>query len=264
MRVFLAVSSLVLVVLAWSVQPARALEYRLDAMLAAYRWVEDVAPIYPEELGPMVILGGFLSGSPSARAPELTLRGDVRVMLGWVGYNTALISDPATGVSTDTLYAGMVHEGSVGWRKMHGSWRVEPFAGIAYRWWLRDIQSSGSVQGYPEWYHTIVGRLGLRLDQIEGAGWRLYGVVSADPMLWATEVIDLTEATGEALYVENGKNVGWTLELGVRQARGDIGLFWQAVRLGESNVVACSFPGGGCLQPKSDQDILGVKFGVTF
>jgi hypothetical protein len=120
------------------------------------------------------------------------------------------------------------------------------------------------VQGYPEWYYTIVGRLGLRLDQTEAVGWRWYGVVSADPMLWATEVIDLTDATGEALYVENGLNIGWTLELGVRQGKADVGLFWQAVRFGESNVVACSLSSSGCVQPKSDQDILGVKFGVSF
>lgn len=264
MRKSLGVLSGVLVVMVLTAQPARAVEYRLDAALAVYRWVEDVAPIYPEELGPMVLLGGFVSGSPSKAAPELTLRGDVRLMLGRVNYDTALISDPTTPVNTQTTYAGMIQEGTVGWRKARGSWRVEPFLGVAYRWWLRQIKSSGNVEGYPEWYYTIVGRLGLRLDQTASAGWRLYGVFSADPLLWATEVIDLTNATGEALYVENGLNIGWTLELGLRQRQADVGVFWQAVRLGESNVVSCSISTSGCLQPKSEQDIIGVKLGVTF
>jgi hypothetical protein len=254
----------ILVVIGWTPQLARAVEYRFDATLAAYRWVEDVAPTYPTEAGPMLLLGGYLSGVPAPAIPEMVLRGDVRLMLGWVNYETALISDPSTPVSTHTAYTGMTYEGSVGWRTVSGNVRAEPFLGVAYRWWLRQIASNGSVQGYPEWYYTIVGRLGLRLEQASAEAWRLYGVLSADPLLWATEVIDLTDSTGERLTVENGLKMGWTLELGLRGNKVDVGLFWQAVRLGESNIVACSFSSLGCLQPKSDQDIMGVKAAMMF
>jgi hypothetical protein len=212
----------------------------------------------------MVLLGGFVSGSPAATVPPLILRGDVRAMIGRVNFDTALISSPGTAVSTRTSYLGFIQEGSVGWRVTGPGGRAEPFLGVAYRWWLRNIESTANVQGYPEWYYTVVGRVGLRWDQTATTRWNVYGVFSADPLLWAREVIDLTDATGEALYVENGLNTGWTVELGLRQRHAIVGLFWQAVRFGESNVVPCSLSVTGCLQPKSDQDIIGLKAGVTY
>jgi hypothetical protein len=244
---------------------AQAIEYRLDATLASYRWEEDVPPDPPQEMGPVVLLGGFVSGSPSASAPPLTLRGEIRMLAGRVNYDTSTIGVPSTPVNTHSAYIGFTQEGSVGWRVDGTAIRLEPFTGLAYRWWLRTVESSGSVSGYPELYRTVVWRLGARFEQRNMSGWRMFGAVSADPVVWAHEVIDLEDTTGDTLRVRNGKELGWTLELGLREARADVSLFWQAMRFGESNVVPCNIaPTFACLQPRSDQDIIGLRVGLSF
>jgi hypothetical protein len=215
-------------------------------------------------MGPVVLLGGFVSGSPSASAPPLTLRGDVRILVGRVNYDTSTIGPPSIPVKTHTTYLGFTQEGTVGWRVDGPALRVEPFAGVAYRWWLRMIESTGSVSGYPELYRVLVSRVGFRFEQLGAAGWRVYGVGSVDPVLWARETIDLSDITGEKVRVRNGKKPGWTLEVGLREATADVALFWQALRFGKSNVVPCSPPGSICWQPQSDQDIVGLKVGVSF
>jgi hypothetical protein len=269
MRGALAVAGGLLAVMVITTQPAQAVEYQLDATLATYHWTEYPAQVDPppEELGPMLLLGGFVAGSPLAAKPHFTLRGDARLMLGRVNYDTALISSPSTRVSTQTFYLGFTQEGSVGWRTTGPHWRVEPFLGVAYRWWVRNIESTENVSGYPEWYHTIVGRVGLRLEQVAAAPrakdaaepLRLYGVVSADPLLWSQEVVDLTDVGGTSVVLENGLRLGWTMEVGLRQGAATIGLFWQGMRFGESNVAP-----PGLLQPESSQDILGLKIAASF
>jgi hypothetical protein len=243
---------------------AWAIESGVDARLAFYRWVEDLQPIAPTETGPMALVGGWMGGSPLVSHPSVRLRGDLRLLVGYVNFDTALLAAPTVPRSTESVYLGSTQEASVGWRVQRPKGFLEPFAGLAYRWWLRSIQSNSTVTGYDEWYQTLVARFGVRgqltLSERSAAYWEFSG----DPMLWAREEIDLEDTTGETLHVENGRRLGWTIETGLRMEGGEVGVFWQGVRLGESNVVPCSFSLVGCLQPKSDQDIIGVKFGMTF
>ena len=74
---------------------AWAVEYRLEGSVAAYRWVEDLGSRNNvKEFGPVLQLGGYvsgfpyISGSPSASAAALTLRGDVRLLVGRVEFDT--------------------------------------------------------------------------------------------------------------------------------------------------------------------------------
>ena len=74
-------------------------------------------------------------------------------------------------VHTHVVYFGTKLEGDIGWRIPVAAGTFEPFAGIGYRWWLRDLESttardtagnSFSVGGYTEVWHTVYSRLGLR------------------------------------------------------------------------------------------------------
>jgi hypothetical protein len=237
---------------------AWAIESGVDARLAFYRWVEDLQPIAPTETGPMALVGGWMGGSPLPSHPSVRLRGDVRLLVGYVNYETALLATPTVPRSTESVYLGSTQEASVGWRVQRPEGFLEPFAGLAYRWWLRSIQSNSTVTGYDEWYHTLVARLGVRGELTVGKGSAIYWEFSGDPMLWAKEDIDGVVA-GEVLHVENGKRLGWTIDTGLRTRRIEVGVFWQAMRLGESNVLS-----NGLGQPKSDQDIIGVKVAVPF
>jgi hypothetical protein len=244
--------------------PALAIEYGVDGSVAAYQWVEDIGSFKTKEFGPVVHLGGFLSGAPVATAPNLRVRGQIRLMVGHVNYDTALISSPGTKVTTHSSYIGLGEEASLGWRVEQPRGAVEPFVGLGYRWWVRSIASNSSVSGYPEHYQMIYARLGLRGGATLPGQVGPYVVFSVDPVLAAREEIDLSDTTGEILRVHNGKRAGWTIEGGLHKQWGEVGLFWQAVRFGESNTVPCSLSLFGCLQPKSDQDIFGVRAAILF
>jgi hypothetical protein len=248
---------------------AWAVEVGVDATLAFYRWEEhtqsigSIDPIDPLETGPMVLVGGWLRGAPVPAHTPLRLRGDLRLMVGYVNYDTALLAAPTVPVTTQTAYFGSIQEASVGWHMKRNGGFLEPFAAVAYRWWLRSIESNSTVTGYDEWYQTLVLRLGMRGELAMSDYNTLYWEVSGDPMLWASEAVDGL-APGEVLYVENGKQVGWTIDTGFRTRFLSVGLFWQGVRLGESTVDCISGTTTCYGQPPSDQDIIGLRLGRSF
>lgn len=246
--------------------PAWAVEYRLDGSVAAYRWVEHTGSLDVKESGPVLQLGGYVSGFPSEADPTLTLRGDVHLLVGRVNFDTALLTSPGTPVATHTVYVGTTQEGSLGKRIGGERGFVEPFVGLAYRWWLRQIESTDTVTGYPEWYRTLYARLGVRWNANLSAHVGVFGVLSVDPMLFAQEQVDWTNTIyNQTLTVRNGKRPGWTVEAGLRQGTVDLSAYWQATRFGESNSVACNVPPAfRCGQPQSDQDIIGLKVGAQF
>ncbi|MFZ5877492.1 MAG: hypothetical protein ACOYXU_13970 [Nitrospirota bacterium] len=239
---------------------AWAVESGVDLRVAFYRWEEELQPvgfIDPLETGPMAFVGGWLDGAPMKTHPALRLRADLRLLVGYVNYETALIAAPTVPINTNTSYFGSIQEASVGWRIKRTRWSLEPFGAVAYRWWLRSIESNSSAMGYDEWYQMVVLRLGMRSELAISDRAALYGEFSGDPTLWAKESIDGVLA-GEVIRVENGKRLGWTIETGLRARQVDLGVFWQAVRLGESTVDQ------GFFQPPSDQDIIGLKAAVSF
>jgi hypothetical protein len=263
------------------VVPAWAAEYRLEGSVAQYRWVEDFEPEDIEELGPVVQLGGYVSGFPSTASPGLTLRGDLRMLVGRVTFETFdqdFNTGSLTPVTTHTSYFGTTQEGSVGLRSAikRGGY-LEPFFGLGYRWWWRDIRGD---TGYVEYYQQIYSRLGLRTEHKLDNNARLRMTLSVDPQLWARETIDLSRFSfvdstsglpiqGREVTVENGLRPGWTIEVGFGRANVDLTAYWQAVRLGESNSVVCfssidQTVQGSCHQPTSFQDIFGLRLGVVF
>lgn len=262
-----------------TVLPVWAVEYRLEGDVAAYRWVEDLGSIEVKESGPVFQFGGYVSAAPSKSAAAMTLRGDLRVLVGQVdyeGFNQDLSTGALTPATTDTTYLGITPEVSVGLRQGVESGYLEPFVGLGYRWWWRDI---GGNTGYPEYYNLIYSRLGLRMEHEIAGNLKFHSTFSVDPVLWARETIDLTESAfldsggalvqGQRFTVKNGLRPGWTIEVGLQQARVNLTGYWQAVRIDESNSVRCydsvnPASRRSCFQPKSQQDIFGLRVGLSF
>ncbi len=258
-----------------------AVEYRLEGSIAQYRWVEDFAPEDIEERGPVVQLGGYVSGFPSAVNPALTLRGDVRMLLGRVTFETFdqdLNTGALTPVTTHTSYLGFTQEGSMGLRgATERGGHLEPFIGLGYRWWWRDI---GGATGYVEYYRLIYGRIGLRTEHKLDDNSKFRMTLSIDPLLWARERIDLSRFSyidsnsglplqGREVSVRNGLRPGWTIEMGLGRGNVDLTGYWHALRLAQSNDVVCFTSinpsvRGLCHQPPSFQDIFGLRLGVAF
>jgi hypothetical protein len=258
-----------IVVIGWfSPGEARAIDYRLEVGMPTYQWKEHFSAGTPRESGPLLTLGGYVSGFPWESAPAATLRGDFEMFLTRVPYSTFTqsLSGPTavTPVDTHSDYLGFRYEGSLGRRFGSEVTGVEPFLGLGVRWWLRYIETTDAATGYPELYHTLYGRVGVRANRAFGERFLLHGAASIDPLLWAQERIDWTDISGEKLTVRNGKRAGWTIELGVGDGSLDGTVYWRATRLGKSNAVSCLGGTSLCSQPESDQDIIGMKLGFVF
>jgi hypothetical protein len=265
---------------------ARAAEYRLEGSVAAYRWVEKLGLSGisdPEEFGPVLQLGGYVSGFPTSVA-NLSLRGDVRLLVGRVQYDTYNQFQNSFGqivlvpLDTHTSYIGSTQEGSAGYRQGIDGGYIEPFVGLGYRWWWRDL--SGET-GYPEYYRIVYGRVGVRTEHSFESPMKLRTAFSLELPFSSRETIDFSDSSyndpsfgdvlvvGQRFSVEHGLRPGWTIEVGLRQANIDVTGYWQAVRLDESNS-ALGFDSTNPLarrffrQPKSHQDILGLRLGVAF
>jgi hypothetical protein len=244
-----------------SMPAAIALEAGVDVGTAYYNWQEQTSCGTAEETGPIATLGGYISGVPDKRQPALRLRSDLEFFMGQVDYDTfygACIASPH-----DTNYWGVKLEGSGGWRIAIGKHYLEPFLGFAYRTWQRDIESR-AAQGYPEWYRTFYGRIGIRSSVKLSPGLTFKSAFSLDPMLAAREEVDWRSVAGfrEKIHIKNGRRLGWSVQTGIQLNHLEVVAYWQATRLGKSHSVSCGST--TCFQPKSSQDVIGFKLGYLF
>ncbi|GEM_PF-2980749 len=264
---------------------AHALEISHQLGVAYYTWKEYTSLGTVKESGPIGTLGWSLSSSLPPEAKTLMAHAHFEIFGGQVDYDTK--TQIGIPVNTNTDYLGFKVEGSMGWaivlRSTYESMEqlqkriktkkikilktnkkrivtfVEPFVGLAFRYWDRVIESSVDVQGNPasgsvELYSNIYARIGTNVSHMLNGHTTLYANFSLDPMLWASERVDI----GQILVLSNGKRLGWEVEAGTRIKQVNFDVYWQATRLEKSNVVGC------CFQPKSDQDIIGIKFGYLF
>jgi hypothetical protein len=266
---------------------AHALEIGQELGVAYYTWKEDTRFGTVKESGPIWTLGWSLSSV--SQDTKMKGHGNLEIFWGTVDYDTVAVDQFGNFVSfvnTDTSYLGFKIEGSTGWPivlrsrdeneeigaddpiqgqddietsetiedKNHIVFTVEPFVGLAFRMWDRVIENSDVAAGGIELYRNLYARIGVSATQALNESMTIYETVSADPMLWAREKAD----AGGVLSFKNGRKVGWEIEAGARFRTVNIAAYWQATRLGKSDVVS------GFFQPKSDQDIIGLKFGYLF
>jgi hypothetical protein len=261
-----------------AVMPVQALELGVDVGAMYYTWEEHVSGGNVTESGYLPTIGGSIAGVPLKKyVPELRLDFDAKGFYGQVGYDTKTQS--GIQVNTDSSYWGFKFGGNTGWRMMAlDQSYVEPFIGLVYDLWVRDIENAtfptlvppfaATASGYSELYQTLRGRVGLqtsvslKVDSILGI--RPKGVVdsiiklsfSVDPMIWTREQVDFP-GVGRVV-IQNGRRLGWTIEGGMLWWHLEVKGYWQAIRFGASNVAS------GLLQPKSDQDRIGFQLGYKF
>jgi hypothetical protein len=173
-------------------------------------------------------------------------------------------------VKTSVVYFGMKLETDIGWRMQLADGSVEPFAGVGYRWWLRSLQNSTTVDangnvvpvgGYTELWQTLYTRLGMRGSY----------AVSKDTTFFA-------EAGGKYPFLNRNSSdfpgagnitlepdPRWSMfaEIGARYGKFRTALFYEGFRFGQSPLVPISGT-VALLQPKTDSDIFGVSIGWCF
>jgi hypothetical protein len=204
-------------------------------------------------------------------AGSLMLKGKAELFGGVVGYDGQTQPPNPFPVKTDVTYLGARGETDLGWSFPVQKVSIEPFAGIGYRWWLRDLHditafdpgqgSNVSVGGYTEYWQTVYARLGAHLDYTISDTWKLFGEAGAKYPFYNSTTVEFSDAGERTIRPGNA----WSAfaEIGARYKRFRPSVFYESFRYSQSPLV----PIGGnsaLFQPKSDSDIVGITLGWAF
>lgn len=239
-------------------------EPTLSTSIQYFTWEEfDGGQRLLRESGPLYGFGGG-TGVGLLRTDRGTLLLDTRGELfgGVVGYDGQ--TQQGAPVDTDVVYFGLRAEGDVGWRFEAARASFEPFAGLGYRWWRRDLQNSTTsqngttlpVSGYLEQWRTAYLKLGLRGGYRYSDTVRMFVEAGARYPFATANDVDFP-GLGRLTVRPGGL---WTAfaEGGIRYGRFRPSVFYEGLRFSASPVVS------GVLQPDSSSDIIGVRLGWVF
>ncbi|HEY6838476.1 MAG TPA: autotransporter domain-containing protein [Geobacteraceae bacterium] len=223
-----------------------------------------------KESGPVAGVGatGAVVVATPREGSVLRLRGRAEIFGGDVDYDGQTAGSNPTPVHTDTTYFGVKGEGEIGFRITSGRSAIEPFAGLGYRWWRRDISDSTTrqngadvaVAGSLELWQSLYTKVGLRATHEVASGFNAFAEAGAlYPFLNRNTAKDST--LGEPTVEPEG---AWSAfaELGLEFGKLRPSLFYEGRRFSRSpSVVAGNFV---VFQPDSDEDIFGVRIGWAF
>ena len=209
-----------------------------------------------KESGPL-IAGGLLYGviTPSSA----TVRGKTELFGGNIDYDGQTQSG-TTVVETNVSYFGGRQEIDLGYRFNSGDLRLEPFAGVGYRWWLRDLHSSAVASGYTEFWQTGYGRFGARGNFKTPSGIVVHAEGGMKYPFYNGNSVDFTDVG--VVTVQPGAMWSGFAEAGVTWRRLKISLFYEGFRFSQSSEVSVGTY--NVLQPDSRSDIFGLSLGLAF
>ena len=238
-----------------------------------FSWQEyGSGPRLLREQGPQFGVGAAVALDllKTEQSGSFTFRGKGDFFGGVVEYNGQTFSnDPAMDgrpVKTDVTYLGMNTQVDIGWRFPVGKLSLEPFAGLGFSWWLRDLHDSTStrsdngnlfsVSAYTEFWTVFAGRFGGRLRVDLNDDWQIFCVGGAKFPFSVENTIDVA-SIGDVTLKPKGE---WSAfgELGFRYRRFRPSVYYEGLRLAASPAVY------GYYQPRSEADIVGLSFGILF
>jgi hypothetical protein len=219
-----------------------------------------------KESGPL-FSGGILFEviAPSDTPSALAFRGKGEVFGGIVDYRGETQAPNPVPVNTDVSYVGTRQDLDLGYRYTAGTWFLEPFAGLGYRWWLRGLQDSTSesgqrVSGYTEYWQTGYLRLGARGRYRDASGVSLFAEGGAKHPFYTGNSVDFA-GTGVTTFRPQGRWSGFA-ETGVTYRHLKLALSYEGFRFAASPVLQVGTQ--RYLQPESSSDILGLNLGWAF
>ena len=208
---------------------------------------------------------------------SLVLKTKGELFGGVVDYDGQTQSPSSLPVKTDVTYFGGKGELNLGWSFPAGRFAIQPFSGIGYRVWLRDLHDSSTttntsgqrnggsqvvqVQGYTETWESAYARLGLTLSHTFDNDWRMFLEGGASYPFYNTNSVDII-GNGTATIRPEGR---WSAfgEMGIRTGKIRTALFYQGYRTDQSPSVRVS-QSIAILQPRSAEDVVGVSVGYCF
>lgn len=210
-----------------------------------------------KESGPIYGLGGT---AKSDVAKSVTLKFKGELFGGSIDYDGQ--TQAGTPVKTDTDYSGFKMEGDVGWKFMVAEKSsLEPFAGLGYRWWLRDLQSTSNAIGYEERWWSFYARLGIRGDHTFSTQLKAFAEAGVKLPMHTENEADLSVIGLSTVTLEPGNEASVFAEIGFKWTMLKASVFYEGMRFSKSgldNVYNAFY------QPESKADIFGVNVGVAF
>lgn len=201
---------------------------------------------------------------------SLLLKTKGELFGGVVDYDGQTQPPSSLPVKTDVTYFGGKGEVNLGWSFPTGRYSLQPFAGLGYRIWLRDLHDSTTrdgngqslrVQGYTETWESAYTKLGLTLTHTFDNGVGMFWEGGASFPFYNTNSVDVT-GDGTVTVRPEGR---WSAfgEIGVRTARIRTAVYYQGYRTDQSPAVRIS-QSVSILQPRSTEDVVGVSVGYCF
>ncbi|KAF0220347.1 MAG: hypothetical protein FD174_1248 [Geobacteraceae bacterium] len=228
-----------------------------------------------KESGPL--FGAGAAGRVDLYEKTLMLKFKGELFGGQVDYDGQTQQDPDPTVSelpvkTDAWYFGAKAEADLGWRFLVEKVSIEPFAGLGYRWWLRDIQGSTALDNTPqqnlvqvggakEIWQTLYTRFGARVDYLISDDWKVFWEAGAKYPVLNRNTAEVSGSGDVTVRPE----LEWSAfaEAGFKYKQFRPSFFYEGFRFSRSPSVPI---GGGAavFQPKSESDIFGVSLGWAF
>lgn len=190
---------------------------------------------------------------------------EVRGYYGEVDYDGE--TQAGVPLRTEVLYTGGLAEGRIGYRfpVIWGGYGLDILAGLGGEYWTRDIQDATDangtqVAGYEEEYTVSYAKAGLALAELSGRRWYGRLEVGARYPLTIDERIEAFNAD-----LSPGSNISAyaAYEVSKRTDGGNwagLTIYYESYRFSESPVENTA--GGPILQPESDMDVVGLRFGI--
>ncbi len=237
----------------------------------SWREYNDSGSRIVKESGP--IFGAGAAARVDLLKKSLILHGKAELFGTVVDYEGQTQSDTpefnGRPVDSDTRYFGGKFEGDLGWRFSFDGGSLEPFFGIGYRAWLRDIDNSTSttdaglrfpVGGATEYWGTVYTRYGLKSEASIGNETALFMEAGAKYPLYTRNEAEDTSA-GD-VTIEPRSDWSAFAELGIRHKAFRPAIFYEGFRFRRSDIVQKA--NHLIWQPTSESDIVGISFAYSF
>ncbi len=235
-----------------------------------------------KETGPLFGLGAAASIDLHNKALILKAKSDIfGGQVDYDGQTQSIVIDPSTGleiptresrpVKTNVNYVGLRLEGDIGWRFGAAETTLEPFAGLGYRWWQRDLQGSTAIDtngipfpvgGSTEDWQSVYTKFGLRFDSTINPDTRLFAEAGGKYPFYTSNI-------SNSATIEPKGELSAFAELGLRYKWFRPSLFYEGFRWSASDQVFIGFVPGTSrrlflFQPESESHIFGLNLGIAF
>lgn len=187
------------------------------------------------------------------------LKGEVK--WGEVDYDEHTMS--GAPAQTKVNYLFLTGEGDAGVKYALGRSSVEPFWGLGYKWWRRDIEHSATGTGYLETWQSLYVKVGAHADYGGAGPVRPFGEAALRLSVYNKNRADFGFAV---VSTEPGNTVTPYVEAGLQVWRLKGSVYYEGIDFPQSAEASADIGGTPFvfIQPKSRGHIYGAKLGASF